>query len=58
MTQMNGYSSCPAGDQMHPTDDPEGGPCSGCLEYIEECRVEFYEDQMEALRESTREYIG
>jgi len=48
---------CSAGDRMHPTDNP-GGICSGCLEYIEECRTEFYEDQMEGLREGTRGYIG
>ena len=41
--------NCPYGDQMHKTDDPKGGPCSGCLEYIEEMREDFWRDQAEAL---------
>ena len=37
---------CPTGDQMHPTDDPEGGMCSGCVEYNEEMRQEWEQDQL------------
>lgn len=38
--------NCPQGDQMHATDDPEGGPCSSCVEYVEEMRQEWQADQL------------
>ena len=44
-------SLCPAGDGLHPTDDPAGGPCSGCVAYADEMRREWQADQMEAMRE-------
>lgn len=41
---------CPWGDQMHPTDDPEGGPCSGCREWAKEELAAWEEDQMKAMQ--------
>ena len=37
---------CPWGDKMHPTDDPDGGPCSECVEYADEQLKELNEDTM------------
>lgn len=45
---------CPWGDHMHQTDDPGGGPCSWCVEHIDQAREEFWADQAEAFPEYLR----
>lgn len=49
-----GATRCPTGDGLHITYDEDGGPCDRCLEYIEQMRHDFWEDQAKAFPEHLR----